>query len=357
MPPPLAAGFLQTFTFPSPSSILIHDDIYGDHAITEPVLIDLLLSPDLLRLRGVYQHGITGLLGLTLPITRLEHSVGAFLLVRQVGASVEEQVAALLHDISHTTLSHVIDWAALCSSSDEDETGNKARVSFHEVHKQRFIQQQTQLPEILARHGFDDLKPLQEDLYPLVEMPSPHLCADRVDYGLRDAVGFGKMSLRDAQRVFRTLKAFPDDSCSYPQRLLVLDDAELALSLARAYMAIDREVWSNEAHIDMYQRTGRLIGDMIRRGDIKEDVLWKLSDRKFWALMRSVADPEGLDTMEQLEKEGLPKRNGLRLLQGAKVRTIDPDIWLKETGEVCPLSALNPEWAAERKGYIQSRQA
>jgi HD superfamily phosphohydrolase len=31
------------------------------------------------------------------------------LLVRRLGASLEEQIAALLHDVSHTAFSHVID--------------------------------------------------------------------------------------------------------------------------------------------------------------------------------------------------------------------------------------------------------
>ena len=52
---------------------------------------------------------ITALLGITQPITRYEHSVGVMLLARRVGGGLREQVAALLHDVSHTAFSHVID--------------------------------------------------------------------------------------------------------------------------------------------------------------------------------------------------------------------------------------------------------
>lgn len=96
----LNAGVFQTLQFLENEEILIHDEIYGDHTISERVIVELLRSPPLLRLMGVYQYGATGLLGLTPKVTRFEHSVGAFLLVRKVGASLEEQVAALLHDIS-----------------------------------------------------------------------------------------------------------------------------------------------------------------------------------------------------------------------------------------------------------------
>ena len=115
-----------------PKSMVVNDRIYGSFAITEvfslktittcictdvcvcavqPVLIDLLHSEPIDRLRSVLQHGITGLIGLTPQpaVTRYEHSVGAMLLVRAAGGSIEAQASALLHDIAHTALSHVID--------------------------------------------------------------------------------------------------------------------------------------------------------------------------------------------------------------------------------------------------------
>ena len=51
------------------------DEIYGPEQITEPVLRDLIDSAAVQRLRGVLQHGISGLIGVTSPITRFDHSV------------------------------------------------------------------------------------------------------------------------------------------------------------------------------------------------------------------------------------------------------------------------------------------
>lgn len=86
------------------------DAIYGRNEITEPVLLDLMKSDAMQRLKGISQHGVTALLGITPPFSRFDHSVGVMLLVRRLGASLEEQVAALLHDVSHTAFSHVIDF-------------------------------------------------------------------------------------------------------------------------------------------------------------------------------------------------------------------------------------------------------
>src|SRR5262245_37777798 len=86
------------------------DPIYGEVNITEPVLAVLLDTAVMQRLKGIMQHGISGLIGLTTPITRYEHSLGAMLLVQRLGGSLAEQIAALLHDTSHTAFSHVIDY-------------------------------------------------------------------------------------------------------------------------------------------------------------------------------------------------------------------------------------------------------
>jgi HD superfamily phosphohydrolase len=338
------AGYFQTHGFPRTGEVVVEDRLYGRHTIVEPVLVELLRSPALSRLAGVNQHGISGHLNHTPRVTRLEHSVGAFLLVRNVGASLEEQVAALLHDVSHTVMSHVVDFAL----------GEPGESSFHEVHKMRFVNT-TPIPDVLARHGFGDLKPLDEELYPLVEQPAPRLCADRLDYGLRDAVAFNYLSLEDAQSVIRSLQAFP--SPASPSRLLVLQDTQLALKLAKSYMYCDRDVWGNPAHGDIYTRTANLMRTVIRGGSVREEELWSLSDEDFWARMRQAVDAQGQEVMDKLESGGLPDEKGLPLPRGAKVRTIDPDIYVASSEQISPLSVLLPDYAKEKEEYVRVRMA
>lgn len=85
------------------------DFAYGRADIDEPVLVELMSTAAMQRLNGILQHGITGFLGTTRPITRFEHSVGVMLLARHFKAPLTEQIAALLHDVSHTAFSHVPD--------------------------------------------------------------------------------------------------------------------------------------------------------------------------------------------------------------------------------------------------------
>lgn len=143
--------------------MLISDPIHGHFKITEAVLIDLLRSKAVQRLHKVLQHGITGLIGMTPspPVTRYDHSVGAMLLVRKAGGTIEAQAAALLHDIAHTALSHVVDGAF--------------GYVLHEVDKREYLDTTT-IPEILRRHGLEPDYILEESNFPLLELDSPHIC-------------------------------------------------------------------------------------------------------------------------------------------------------------------------------------
>lgn len=320
----------------TPTSATILDDIYGEHALTEAPLLALLASDPVRRLGRVHQHGMSGLLGLTPAVTRLEHSVGALLLVRSVGGSINEQAAALLHDISHTALSHVADDAF------------PSEGSYHEIHKARYVAT-TVLPSLLAKLGLPE-EVLDEERFGLVEQDAPHLCADRLDYGLRDAVAFGHLPLDTARAVFKNLTAHP--SPSHPTRQLALTEESLALALSRAYIATDADVWCNPAHADMYARAGALIRSLVHEGGMAEDDLW-LDDEAFWAHMRAAADEDGRRKMDALYT--LPEEKGLRLNADSKIRTLDPDLVID--GELVPLTRLSPAWKEERLAYIADRRS
>ena len=63
----------------------IDDRLYGSVVVNEPALAAVIDSAAVQRLRGVLQHGVTALIGITRPLTRYEHSVGVMLLVRRMG--------------------------------------------------------------------------------------------------------------------------------------------------------------------------------------------------------------------------------------------------------------------------------
>lgn len=157
--------------------MIIKDAVYGRTEIGDPVLIELIKSAPMQRLKGVSQAGFPrNVQRPPLPFYyRYEHCVGVMLLLRKLNASLEEQTAGLLHDVSHTAFSHTID-AAL---------GDYSKQGYQDSAHKRYVKS-TIIPKILARHGFDVDRVTNIESYPLLERPAPALCADRVDYTLRD---------------------------------------------------------------------------------------------------------------------------------------------------------------------------
>ncbi len=157
--------------------MLITDRVYGIKEIKEPVLMELITSPEVNRLKKIHQFGMPPEFYPIGGFTRYEHSTGVLLLLRNVGAGLEEQVAGLLHDVSHTAFSHLVDWVYGTEITENHQDDVLLKVVL-----------ESSLPRILDKHGFDPETITDHKKFPLLERPAPHLCADRVDYTLREMV-------------------------------------------------------------------------------------------------------------------------------------------------------------------------
>lgn len=312
------------------------DELYGKIEITEQVLIDLIASDAMQRTKGVSQHGITALLGITPPFSRFDHSVGAMLLVRRLGANVNEQVAALLHDISHTAFSHVIDFVF------DDHSGQ----GYHEQKKEEFVAN-SDIPSILNRHGMDWREVMNEEQYSLLEQPSPALCADRLDYFLRD---LEFLRLANDGEICAAI-----DSLEVVEGRITVNDSSAARWLAYTFIEVDRASWSSFREVGLYQLTAEAIKAAHQYGLIEEADLWG-TDEALWEKLQSANHPE--------------VRRWVRLITpgtrftwseeqpvfsvSTKVRSIDPPV--TDGNSVTPLSLLDPDFARYRNEYLASKQ-
>jgi uncharacterized protein len=167
--------------------LLISDKLYGNFEI-EKVLIELIESKPIQRLKGIHQGGASYLVNENWNVTRYEHSIGVMLLIRKLGGSIEEQIAGLLHDVSHTAFSHIIDFVL-----------DKQNENYHEEIFLSVIKD-SEIPIILEKYHYDYEKIIGDDSkWTILEQPAPKLCADRVDYTLRDMYTYGKISLKEVE--------------------------------------------------------------------------------------------------------------------------------------------------------------
>ena len=312
-----------------------HDRIYGYAQINEPILSDLMQTTAIQRLQGVLQHGISALLGITCPVSRFEHSMGVMLLVRRLGAPLEEQIAALLHDVSHTAFSHVIDYVF---------DGHNSQ-SYHEDMKESYVAG-TDLPAVLARHGYNWLDFLQEERFPLLEQPSPALCADRLDYFLRDSLDLDLATADEVQSALSHLAVH--------QGRVAVDDVSTARWLGYTFIQADQASWANFREVGLYELTARAIKTGQRLGAITEADIWS-TDEQIWARLRMCDDPElqrQVALISPYTQFAWDEANPTFRIS-TKLRTIDPDVLVD--GRLRPLSAIDGEFARHRSDYLSSK--
>jgi len=156
--------------------MVLTDKIYGKFEINEPVLKTFLKTPALLRLKNISQFGIPNKYFHCKGYSRYEHSVGVMLLLRKLGASLEEQLAGLLHDVSTLTFSHVANWVFA--------EGMKGKEDYHNQLHESFVKR-TEIPKLLEKYNFSLERMLQQNNFHLLEREIPDLCADRIDYSAR----------------------------------------------------------------------------------------------------------------------------------------------------------------------------
>jgi hypothetical protein len=311
------------------------DRIYGRVNIEDGVLMDLISSAAVERLHGVMQHGISGLIGVTRGTTRFEHSLGVMILARSLGASLEEQIAALLHDVSHTAFSHVIDYVF----NDHDEQG------YHDTHKEAFVAR-SDLPAILLKRGFDWRDFINDELYTLLELPSPALCADRLDYFLRDAFDLNLAKWKEVENALAHLVVH--------QGRIVCDDLEAAQWMGYTFIQADQASWANFREVGLYELTADAIRYALEHEILSENDLWE-TDEAVWSKLHTSRDPilsEKLRLISPRTRFEWDEENpDFRI--STKLRTIDPDVLVER--EIQPLSKLDPEFADHRNKYLEEK--
>ena len=315
--------------------MLYNDVIYGPTTIDAPVLLTLLKTDALQRLRGVMQHGISGLLGVTSPTTRLEHSLGAMILTRRMGASLEEQIAALLHDVSHTAFSHVIDYVF----------NDHENQSYHDTQKEKFVAG-TAIPAVLAHYGYDWREFLDEENFPLLEQRAPRLCADRLDYFLRDAVPLGLAAVDDISAALQSLVV--------ARGRIAVRDRKAAQWLAYTFLDADDASWSNFDEVGLYELTARAIRTGFQVGAITPADLWR-TDEPMWAKLHAHPDlglREQLARIKPATRFVWDKKNP-DFWVSTKLRSIDPDVVV--AGALRPLSTLDEDFAQHRQKYLERK--
>ena len=232
----------------------IHDVVWGDCEIGDrqpydSLLMELARSPLFRRLQAVEQLTLPPRFA-TLPNTtyfsRWQHVWGSLAFVRKMTEGDERfddrqrtvlELRTLFSDVGQTAFSHLGDWMFQGIQGGEN------------LHDQ-------DLRELLETFGVDALLEkygltLDETVFPevddWVECPSPDLCVDRVDYGLREILRWSgratdiasyQQNLQNPQSLFRI----------NDQQMLEVTNEDFARRFAAGYSILPTEHWIQPVH-------------------------------------------------------------------------------------------------------------
>lgn len=314
--------------------MLIDDLVYGQCKINEAVLVETIHSRPLQRLKLIAQYGVPQWFWDVPGFSRYEHSVGVMLLLRKLGAGMEEQLSGLTHDVSHTAFSHVTD--RIFGDPFQGHPQDERHFDFLMA---------SELFGILKRHGFDPARVADIEAHPLLEREAPDLCADRIDYSLREFY-FGALN--------GTLSSYVE-SLRVVDGRIVFDNQQTAESFARHYLVAHSRKWAGlektvKQHLFAELLKTALRENVISISDLFEDddyVMRKLAsstNKKIRAEFMRLTKPVDINTKS---------RDAIELRR--RQRHVDPE-FLKD-GRLVRVSEANEKYRAllQKQKNIHSR--
>ncbi|MBS0637894.1 MAG: HD domain-containing protein, partial [Verrucomicrobia bacterium] len=243
------------------------ETLYGPMQLT-PKIAKLIESPLVQRLDGIRQNGVAYLIDPRQSTTRFEHSLGVMSLAKLLGANESEQIAALLHDISHTAFSHLVDLVF----------GHKMQ-DYHDVMRDSFLQSE------LAQGVIKELGITEQELLcrniPLVKGKGVNV--DRLDYCIRD--------------LLVTSRIFQPEYAAIVHNLVVDDrgeirckDLDTARLLFRKFIEVNREVYFDARVEAASLAVTTILKRMLQEGSITENDFFITDDH---LLQKVAASPYG----------------------------------------------------------------
>jgi len=244
--------------------------------------LSLISLPAFERLYHIGQYGSYWFGIPEADTNRAEHSLGVYYLLRHFGASREEQIAGLLHDISHTVFSHVIDyvWA-------NDSQGQTSQDKSHAA-----IIAQEPVKGMLERFGFDCRVIGDLERHKLLDRELPDLCADRLDYFLRDSVCYKEITPEEAMGILKKL--------DLANSTIAVIDADVARFLVKHSIMMTWKHWGPAWGCFMFERTAEAIRLAFQEGLITKADFFS-TDKEIWQKIKQSANPKILKAVSDVE--------------------------------------------------------
>lgn len=323
----IIAHWLLVFSFP----FLLHtkqiDTFYGPMDVQEPVLLELIECPAFQRLKFIHQYGVSYYTTHPEEYNRYDHSLGVFAILRAKGSPLKEQIAGLLHDVSHTVFSHVGDWIYGKKNQEKDYQNT--------IHA--FFLEQCGIAAILEKYGYTVEQMLPKwELFPALECPLPSLCADRIDYNIQGAVYQKFITYEEALTIFDDLK--------FVNNMWVGTNEELLKKLTRFSFFMSKDCWGSPLNYVTSQWLAEAILRAVDLGSISHDDIQFGIDQIIWDMLLhhdDVVIQNKMTMISQPEKYyALVSPAEADFIVKSRFRGIDP--WIVKENDCLRITSIDP---------------
>lgn len=306
----------------------IKDIIFGEIKIDEPIIIELIKTPTLERLKGIDQAGYFKPYFPGSKHTRFEHSVGVYFLLKKFNAPLEEQIAGLIHDISHSAFSHCIDYIT------SDGSGRS------QCHQDRIFKDyllKTNIPDILNKYNFNVDYIINEKNFLLLETELPELCADRIDYSLRGLVTFNEITKKEADEIINNF--------IITENKWVFKNFKIAEKYARLFLLINQKYYAGIISAVMFKGVKDYLKYGLEKKYIKYEDLYKIDDYVINKINKHLESDEYLNKLWQRMNNKMDYKNDKADFEEVcycKSRIVDPLVM--HNNEIRRVSDIKPGW-------------
>jgi uncharacterized protein len=314
------------------------DTLFGKTEFNEPILIELLNSQAVKRIQEIDQHGISYYYHLTPSFTRYDHSVGVFQLLRRYGAPLREQVAGLLHDVSHTTFSHVGDHIF------DHQDGTE---SYQDTIHHWFIGK-IGLEPLLKKYNLTAADILNKNLeFQMLEQDLPDICVDRLEYNLHTAHVYNLLSTEEIEKILSDI--------TFENGKWIFLSPSIARKFASISLHFTENLWGADWNLALCHWTAGAIKRGLEINLITHDEIHLSTDRPLLEKLNASSDSaiqSFLHKCKHYKQEfSHASEKDFTFFTCPKFRGIDPLV--KQGDTLKRLTDIDPDYAKE---YIRVRE-
>ncbi len=313
------------------------DIVWEDIEIEDKDILEIIKHPAMQRIKKIWISTYGYLFNLKRNATRFDHSIGVYLLLRNFGASKEEQIAGLIHDVSHTALSHVSTYAF---------QGKYTGTEFHELQQKKFIED-SGLAKLLEKLGYNPDELLHENHFSLLENELPDICADRLDYALRDGLHLQTLSRQQVERIKNGLKVLKGE--------FVFKNTESAFIYSFNFYLLNLMFYGSPTEAHFNNDFGNLVKFAVKEG-ILEEKDWFSNDVKLTNKLKKSKNKKVKAWLEKYNNRLIvyEDQKNQDIILPKKIRIVDPKV--QQKGKTIRLSKISPTYNKIITDYKKTHQ-